>query len=80
MNGPDNEYGNSTSAGRALIVHPQLKTAADNVSRLPEAQLAEAEGLASAIGLEVVVAEVIVVNRPRPATLSVPARSMNLAS
>ena len=69
MNGPDNEYGNSTSAGRALIVHPQLKTAADNVSRLPEAQLAEAEGLASAIGLEVVVAEVIVVNRPRPATL-----------
>jgi GTP-binding protein HflX len=69
VNGPDNEYGNSTSAGRALIVHPQLKTAADNVSRLPEAQLAEAEGLASAIGLEVVVAEVIVVNRPRPATL-----------
>ncbi|MBT3373624.1 MAG: GTPase HflX [Rhodospirillaceae bacterium] len=51
------------------MVHPQLKTAADNVSRLPEAQLAEAEGLASAIGLEVVVAEVIVVNRPRPATL-----------
>ncbi len=69
MNGPDSEYGNKTSAGRALIVHPQLKTAADNVSRLPEAQLAEAEGLARAIGLEVVVAEVIVVNRPRPATL-----------
>ncbi len=69
MNGPDSEYGNKTSAGRALIVHPQLKTAADNVSRLPEAQLAEAEGLARAIGLEIVVAEVIVVNRPRPATL-----------
>jgi len=69
VNGPDSEYGNKTSAGRALIVHPQLKTAADNVSRLPEAQLAEAEGLARAIGLEVVVAEVIVVNRPRPATL-----------
>ncbi|MBT4746297.1 MAG: GTPase HflX [Rhodospirillaceae bacterium] len=51
------------------MVHPQLKTAADNVSRLPEAQLAKAKGLASAIGLEVVVAEVIVVNRPRPATL-----------
>ena len=69
MNGPDSEYGNKTSAGRALILHPQLRTVADENYRLPEAQVAEAEGLASAIGLEITVAEVVVVNSPRPATL-----------
>lgn len=80
MAGPDNEQidrhregngvGNDNGgAGRALIVHPQLKTSAGGGGRLPQAQLHEAEGLANAIGLAVVLAEVIAVNRPRPATL-----------
>ncbi len=69
MNDPDSEYENKASAGRALILYPQLKTVTENISRLPEAQLMEAEGLASAIGLESRMAEVVVVNRPRPATL-----------
>ena len=80
MAGPDNEHdkrngdgngdGNGEGgAGRALIVHPQLKVKADSAGRQPQAQLDEAEGLANAIGLAVIVAEIIVVNRPRPATL-----------
>ncbi len=80
MAGPDNEQidrhgegngvGNDNGgAGRALIVHPQLRTPVVGAGRLPQAQLHEAEGLANAIGLAVVGAEVIAVNRPRPATL-----------
>ncbi|MDP6689196.1 MAG: GTPase HflX [Alphaproteobacteria bacterium] len=69
MGSPDSDENNKDSAGRALIVHPQLKTAGGNAARLPQAQLDEAVGLAGAIGLDVIVAEVVVVNRPRPATL-----------
>jgi GTP-binding protein HflX len=72
QNGDGNGAGDDEGgAGRALIVHPQLKTKAKagGAHRLPQAQLDEAEGLANAIGLTVVVAELIVVNRPRPATL-----------
>jgi GTP-binding protein HflX len=71
VSGPDNEQGDDyrNGPGRALIVHPQLKSAADDGGRPPHAQLAEAEGLAHAIGLDVRVAEVVAVNRPRPATL-----------
>ena len=71
-NGSGNDAGNQGSgASRALIVHPQLKAKAksDGAGRLPQAQLDEAVGLADAIGLTVVVAELIAVNRPRPATL-----------
>ncbi len=60
------------SSGRALIVHPQLKSLsieAGAARRQPHARLAEAEGLAHAIGLDVRVAEVAAVNKPRPATL-----------
>ena len=38
-------------------------------SRAPESRLQEAEGLARAIGLEVVASEIVTVNDPRPATL-----------
>ena len=73
MSGPLNEQDGSYSGGtsRALIVHPQIKSSnTDSGSeRLPQAQLAEAEGLAHAIGLDVRVADVVAVNRPRPATL-----------
>ena len=73
MGGLDNEPGFDTSvgksSGRALIVHPQLKSSAADSGRLPQGQLDEATGLAIAIDLDVVIAEVIVVNKPRPATL-----------
>ena len=72
MGGSDSQQGGingGNGAGRALIVHPQLKTSSDGSGRLPQGQLDEAEGLANAIGLNVVVSEIIPVNRPRPATL-----------
>ncbi|MDA1099726.1 MAG: GTPase HflX [Proteobacteria bacterium] len=41
----------------------------EGTARLPQAQLDEAEGLADAIGLDVILAAMVTVNRPRPATL-----------
>jgi GTP-binding protein HflX len=54
--------------GRAIVVHPVLRTAEDT-ARSPESCLDEAVGLAAAIELEVVHAECVRVNRPQPATL-----------
>ena len=54
-------------ASRTLVVHP-AKTGSDH-GRLPEARLAEAVGLAEAIDLEIVAAEIVPLSRPRPATL-----------
>ena len=51
----------------AIVVHPALR--GDVGPRAPEARLEEAVGLASAIDLEVVYAEVANVNAPRAATL-----------
>ena len=81
-NGPDNGMsrtqarGQSTSApkrDRALILHPVVKTKSNGISVVaglsPQARLEEARGLARAIGLHVVHAEVVQVPRPRPATL-----------
>lgn len=56
------------SNGRALVLHPDIKTG-EALSRTPEARLEEAVGLAEAIQLEIVEAEVCRVNRPTPATL-----------
>jgi GTP-binding protein HflX len=56
------------SSGRTLVVHPVLNGARGE-SRLPSARLAEAEGLAAAIHLEVAGAELVRVPSPRPATL-----------
>jgi GTP-binding protein HflX len=58
----------SDSAGRALVVHPALKLAASGKTRrTPESRLEEAVGLAKAIGLEVVHAEIARIDRPTPA-------------
>ena len=54
-------------ASRTLVVHP-AKTGADQ-GRLPEGRLAEAVGLAGAIDLDIVAAEIVPLSRPRPATL-----------
>ena len=71
--GQDNGQGFDTyggaSSGRALIIHPQLKSTGPDSGRLPQGQLDEAEGLAIAIDLDVIAANIIVVNKPRPATL-----------
>ena len=70
MDSWDNESGKSDDgAGRALIIHPQFKSPGEAAGRLPQAQLDEAVGLAQAIDLIIVGAEIVVVNRPRPATL-----------
>ena len=70
--GAEQEYNQISGSGRALIIHPQIKASiggGDGAGRMPHAQLAEAEGLAHAIGLDVRQTEVVVVSRPRPATL-----------
>ncbi|SDG93015.1 GTPase HflX [Roseospirillum parvum] len=57
---------------RALVVHPALKHPGVRDARRgrsPENRLEEAVGLARAIDLEVVGAEVVPLGRPRPATL-----------
>jgi GTPase len=64
--------GRSLSTGRCLVLHPMLKVApsgAGDDARSPEARLEEAVGLAAAINLEVVHAEVARVVRWRPSTL-----------
>jgi GTP-binding protein HflX len=58
------------STGRCLVLHPMLKVGGTgDGARSPEARLDEAVGLAAAINLEVVHAEVARVVRWRPATL-----------
>ncbi len=56
-----------TDRESVFVIHPALKGASG--ARLPEARLEEAVGLAAAIDLEVVEAEVAQVIQPRPATL-----------
>ncbi|MEO1251001.1 MAG: GTPase HflX [Pseudomonadota bacterium] len=51
----------------AIVVHPALRSGAG--ARAPEARLEEAVGLAAAIDLEIVHAEVATVNEPRASTL-----------
>jgi GTPase len=63
-----NEVAGARTSGRALVVHPVLKSE-EGGHRSPEARLAEAVGLAAAIELEVAGAEVVRVNRPQPSTL-----------
>lgn len=55
-------------AGRAIVVHPDLRTGEPG-ARSPESCLDEAVDLAQAIELDVVHAESVRVNRPQPATL-----------
>ncbi len=55
-------------AERCLVIHPKLKSGGSR-TRLPDIRLSEAVGLARAINLDVVHAEVVPVQRRRPATL-----------
>jgi GTP-binding protein HflX len=57
-----------TTRQRAIVVHPALKAAEGGI-RDPKARLDEAVGLAQAIDLDVVEAEVVPVAKRRPATL-----------
>jgi GTP-binding protein HflX len=69
--GHELEAGGATT-GRALVVYPHLKTPPSERAgavRAPEGRLAEAVGLAEAIQLDVVHAEVVNLSQPRPATL-----------
>ena len=69
--GHETEAGRA-STGRALVVYPHLKLAPSERAgtvRAPEGRLAEAVGLAEAIQLDVVHAEVVKLSQPRPATL-----------
>jgi GTP-binding protein HflX len=64
---------NGASTGRALVVHPALKSAPGQqpaaAGRLIEARLEEAVGLARAIRLDIVCAEIARLTRPRPSYL-----------
>jgi GTPase len=64
--------GQNGSVGRCLVVHPVLKAAPSargDRSRSPETRLEEACGLAAAIALDVVLAEITRVSAWRPGTL-----------
>ena len=50
---------------RAIVLHPHRKSA-NGALRAPEAQLAEAVGLARAIDLDIASADVVRINRPNP--------------
>jgi len=63
-----NGAGTLRPIGRALVVCPVLRNGAA-AERDAEARLAEAAGLAAAIGLEVIETQSVRVDEPRPATL-----------
>ena len=71
MSGLDYQYYNKKFTGveRALIVLPQIRSAAEQTRRPVISQIKEAEGLVAAIGLEVIAADVVTIIRPRPSTL-----------
>ncbi len=70
MNGPGAAPigGAAAAIGRALVLHPTLKHRSGE-DRAPEQKLEEAVGLARAINLQVPHAEIVAVQRFRPATL-----------
>jgi len=66
------ESGDRASVGRCLVVHPVLKRAASRAgvhARSPQSRLEEAIGLALAISLEIVHADIARVASWRPSTL-----------
>jgi GTPase len=68
LGGPGGPPEDRRTGGRALVLHPMVGRAASE-ARDPDAQLEEAVGLAAAIELDVVHAELVRVVRPQPATL-----------
>ncbi len=72
MTGGTGEAGRATgpSKARALVLHPELRGGpAALPGREADGRLEEAVGLARAIALDIAHAEIVRVNRPRPATL-----------
>src|SRR3546814_6556802 len=69
---------------RALVLHPALKfsqrASGQGERRRPEARLDEAVGLAQAIDLDVIHAELVTVSAWRPATLIGPGKVEELAA
>jgi GTP-binding protein HflX len=66
------QSGQNGSVGRCLVIHPLLRKAAHQrgeAARSPEARIEEAAGLAAAIALDVVHAEITRVSTWRPSTL-----------
>jgi GTPase len=64
-------HSQGATSGRALVVHPALKTPKEKAEpgRSPEARLEEAVGLARAIDLHIARAEIVPLRQRRPATL-----------
>ncbi len=56
-------------ASRTLVLYPEFRKTSANETRLPSSCLDEAVGLAHAIALEIVDAQIIPIHSPRPATL-----------
>ncbi|HWK47337.1 MAG TPA: GTPase HflX [Stellaceae bacterium] len=69
MSGRGDLTDETASTGRALVLHPHLKSAERAALRAPEGRLDEAVGLAEAIRLTVVHREVVRLSKMRPATL-----------
>ena len=68
--GADNrQAANGGSTGRSIVIHPVFGGEVGGSGRTPDDKLAEATGLAAAIGLAVDEAACVPVARPRPATL-----------
>ncbi|OIQ85317.1 GTPase HflX [mine drainage metagenome] len=67
MNSPQDETGAAADPSRVMVVHPAPR--ATSAARHPESRLSEAVGLAEAIALKIVAAEIVPLARPRPATL-----------
>ena len=63
-----NDHRLTGKADSCIVIHPALKSEGGTV-RTPEARLAEAVGLAEAIGLDVRAAEVVNLSAARPGTL-----------
>ena len=67
MASEQSDTGGTVVPSRAMVVHPAPRPI--DTARHPEARLAEAVGLAEAIDLDIVAAEVVPLSKRRPATL-----------
>ncbi|NQV56498.1 MAG: GTPase HflX [Rhodospirillales bacterium] len=69
QSGDPDEISARPLAGRALVVHPALKTGLRGAARDSDARLAEVMGLAEAINLDIIHSEALHIHKPRPGTL-----------
>jgi len=66
---PANGHGSAARPRTAIVVHVESKSRTDASRRDAKARLAEAEGLAAAIGLKIVAGHIVPLARATPATL-----------